>query len=586
MGNSPEEEEEFLLNHSQNSTKGGVKTIPFIIVNESCERVASFGLQPNMILYITKFYNMDAARASVLLNLWSALSNGLSIFGAFISDSYIGRFRAIAIGTISSLMGMIVLWLTAIFPQIRPLPCGQDQLDCNAATAAQLAVILSSFGLISIGAGFVRPCSIALGADQLENKENPDNERLMDTYFNWFYASVGISISVAMTVIVYIQDHFGWQVGFGVPVLLMVLSVSVYLIGSPLYIKAKPKGSLFTGLFQVSVAAFRKRHINVQLNYSDDCYYKAPESKQLKPSIDFRCLNRACIIEDPHMELKPDGKASDPWSLCFVEQVEIMKCFLRVLPMWSTCIMLLVSFGQPLSIYQLLTVDRHITRQFEIPAGSFGVIILLSLTIWIAFYDRALVPLLSRYTGLPTGISSFSRMGIGLFLGIVATALSAITETIRRNKAINAGFEDDPNAVLNMSFMWFVPQFALYGVAEGLNVVGQIEFVYSLFPKTMSSFAASLYTFGLAVASLINSLLVSMVDSITSAGGKTSWLATNINRGHLDYYCWLVTFLCVINFLYFLAICRFTDQHHHDGRSSLFPEVEEEHSENRRFHGA
>ncbi|KAG5568688.1 hypothetical protein H5410_064297 [Solanum commersonii] len=272
------------------------------------------------------------------------------------------------------------------------------------------------------------------------------------------------------------------------------------------------------------------------------------------------------------MELKPDGKASDPWSLCSVKQVKIMKCFLTVLPMWFTCIMLLVLFSQPLSIYQLLTVDRHITHQFEIPAGSFGMITVLSLTIWISFYDRALVPLLSR-------------MGIGLFLGIVATTLSAITETIRRNKAINARFEDDLNAVLNMSSMWFVPQLALYGVAEALNVVGQVEFIYSLFPKTMSNFAAALYTFGLALANLINSLLVSMMDSITLTGGKTSCLATNINRDHLDYYCWLMTFLCMINFLYFLAICRFTDQHHHDGRSSLFPEAEEEHSANKRFHG-
>ncbi|XP_055810251.1 protein NRT1/ PTR FAMILY 1.2-like isoform X2 [Solanum dulcamara] len=476
MENNPEQEE-CLLNHSQNTRKGGLKTIPFIIVNEACERLASYGLLPNLIIYITTFYHMEAARASILITLWSALSNGLAILGAFISDSYLGRYRAVAIGTISSLIGMIVLWLSTIIPQLRPLPCGPYQLDCNATTAAQLAVILCSFGLISIGAGFVRPCSIAFGADQLENKENPDNERLMDSYFNWFYASVGVAIVLAVTVIVYIQDHFGWQVGFGVPALLMVLAVSVFLIGSPLYKKAKPKGSLFTGLFQVAVAAFRKRHINVQLNYNDDCYYRAPESKLIEPSTDF------------------------------------------------------------------------------------------------------------RYTGQPTGLSTVSRMGIGLFLGIVASALSAITETIRCNKAIDAGFEDDPNGVINMSFMWFAPQLALYGVAEALNVVGQIEFIYSLFPKTMSSFAAALYTFGLAVASLISSLLVSVVDSVTSSGGNTSWLATNINRGHLDYFYWLTTFLCLINFLFYLIVCRFTE-HHHDGNSCLFPEAEEEHSKNKRFHGA
>lgn len=584
MGNNPEQEE-FLLNHSNTSRKGGLKTIPFIIVNESCERLASFGLQPNMIIYITTFYHMEAARASILISLWSALSNGLAILGAFISDSYLGRYRAVAIGTISSLIGMSVLWLTTMIPQLRPLLCGQNQHECSGTTAAQLAVILCSFGLISIGAGFVRPCSIALGADQLENKENPDNERVIDSYFNLFYASVGVSISLAVTVIVYIQDHFGWQVGFGVPALLMVLSVSIYLVGSPLYIKAKPKGSLFTGLFQVVVAAFRKRHINVHLNYNDDFYYTAPESELLEPSTDFRCLNRACIIQDPHMELKPDGNASDAWSLCSVQQVESLKCFLRVLPMWSTCLMLLVSFSQPLSIYQLKTLDRHISPQFEIPAGSFGMITLVTLTIWIAFYDRALVPLLSRYTGQPTGLSPITRMGIGLFLGIVATTLSAIAETIRRNKAINEGFEDDPNAELNMSCMWFAPQMALYGVAEAMNVVGQIEFIYSLFPKSMSSFAAALYTFGLSVSGLISSLLVSVVDSVTSAGGNTSWLASNINRGHLDYYAWLVTSLSVINFFYFLAICRFIEDHH-VGRSSLYPEAEEEHSHNTRVHGA
>ncbi|CAN4094752.1 unnamed protein product [Withania somnifera] len=538
-----------------------------------------------MILYITKFYHLEAARGSVLLGLWSALSNGLAILGAFISDSYLGRFRAVGIGTVSTLLGTSLLWLTTIFPQLRPLPCSEYQHGCNGTTAVQLAVILCSFGLMSVGAGFVRPCSIALGADQLENKENPDNERVIDSYFNWFYASVGVSVFLAVTVIVYIQDHFGWQVGFGVPALLMVLSIFVFLIGSPLFIKAKPKGSMFTGLVQVAVAAFRKRHINDQLNYNDNCYYRAPESNLLELSTDFRWLNRACIIQNPHMELTPDGKASDPWNLCCVEQVESMKCFLRVLPMWSTCLMLLVSFSQPLSLYQLLTLDRHIFPHFEIPAGSFGMITLVSLTIWIALYDRALVPLLSRYTGQPTGLSPVSRMGIGLFLGIVATALSAITETIRRNKAIEEGFEDDPNAVLNMSCIWFVPQLALYGVAEALNVVGQVEFIYTLFPKTMSSFAAAIYTFGLALASLINSLLVSVVDAVTSAGGNTSWLSSNVNRGRLDYFCWLTTFLSVINFLYFVVVCRFTE-HHRDGRSGLFPEAEEERSENRRLHGA
>lgn len=223
--------------------------------------------------------------------------------------------------------------------------------------------------------------------------------------------------------------------------------------------------------------------------------------------------------------------------------------------------------------------------EFEIPAGSFGVFTVLTLTIWVALYDRALVPLLSRYTGQPTGLSPVFRMGSGLIFSCVSMAISAITETIRRNKAIDEGFKDDPKAVINMSAMWFVPQFALMVVAEALNVVGQIEFIYTLFPKSMSSFSAAIYSVGLAVSSLIGSLLVSVVDGVTSAGGNTSWLSRNINRGHLDYYYWLITFLNIINFLYFLFICRFYE-HHHDVKSSLLLEVEEEQSENRLLNGA
>ncbi|KAK4379638.1 hypothetical protein RND71_001500 [Anisodus tanguticus] len=387
-----------------------------------------------------------------------------------------------------------MLGLTTTIPQFRPSP-RNNQHGCNGTTPFQFALILCSFGLISIGAGFVRPCSIAFGADQLDNKRNPDNERVIDSYFNWFYASVGASTFLAVTVILYIQDHFGWQVGFGVPAMLMVLSVSMFLMGSPLYVKVKGRGSLFIGLFQVVVAVFRKRHIDGQMNYNDECCYKAPESKILAPSTDFR-------------ELKLDGTASNPWSLCCVEQVKSLKSFLRVLPIWSTSFMPVVAMSVPLSIFQLKTMDRHVFpgHRFEIPAGSFSFFSIFTFDILECFYDRVVVPLLiSRY---PRGLSPVFRIGTGLVNSCVAMALAAITESIRRNKAIDEGFEDDPNAVLNMSVMWFVSQFALLGLAKALNSVGLIEFIYTQFPKNMSSFALAIYTVGIDIANLMCSFFL------------------------------------------------------------------------------
>ncbi|KAJ0755916.1 putative proton-dependent oligopeptide transporter family, MFS transporter superfamily [Helianthus annuus] len=72
--------------------------------NESIEKVASFGLSPNMIKYLMFDYHMSYARGTNVVLIWTAATNFLPIVGAFLSDSYIGRFLTIFLGSIFSLM--------------------------------------------------------------------------------------------------------------------------------------------------------------------------------------------------------------------------------------------------------------------------------------------------------------------------------------------------------------------------------------------------------------------------------------------------------------------------------------------------
>ncbi|KAK6788986.1 hypothetical protein RDI58_012785 [Solanum bulbocastanum] len=165
----------------------------------------------------------------------------------------------------------------------------------------------------------------------------------------------------------------------------------------------------------------------------------------------------------------------------------------------------------------------------------------------------------------------------------MSIALSAITESIRRQRAIEEGLEEDPNALVNMSALWFVPQYVLLGVAEATHGVGQVEFFYALFPKSMSSIASSMYTVGTAVSSLMGSILVSGVDWLSSTGGKTSWLSSNINKGHIDYFFWLLSFLSFLNFLYFLVVCRYYESGN-DGSNRLSHVEEEKECDYRLLH--
>ena len=73
------------------------------------------GMLPNMILYLMREYHMDAANGASVLFIWSFLTNALAIFGAFLSDAYLGRFRVIALGSFSSLIVSRILGLLQFF---------------------------------------------------------------------------------------------------------------------------------------------------------------------------------------------------------------------------------------------------------------------------------------------------------------------------------------------------------------------------------------------------------------------------------------------------------------------------------------
>ncbi|KAG9456122.1 hypothetical protein H6P81_000630 [Aristolochia fimbriata] len=547
----PPKQDEKTQEPDDQKKKGGLRTMPFIIANETFEKVASYGLLANMILYLKFDYNMTTAGGARVLFIWSATSNFLPLLGSFLSDSYMGRYRVIAFGSIVSLLGMISLWTTTVIQGARPRDC-PTYVDCETSNSSQLTLLYTSFALMSIGAGGIRPCSLAFGADQLHHPDKQKKTMILQSFFNWYYASVGLSLMVAVTVIVYLQDSAGWKLGFGIPAILMMISAALFYLGSPLYVKMKADKSLFTGFAQVVVAAVKNRQLPPPP--SGNWYHYNKGSKLIVPTSTLSFLNKACLKKNPEKDTNLDVLlATDPWSLCTVQQVEDLKSLIKLMPIWSTGIMLAVLLSQhTFQILQASTMDRHICPTFQIPAGSFGVFGILSLTLWVAIYDRILVPRLAKLTGNPRGLSLKHRMGIGLVLSCTATAVAAVVESHRRKRAIEQGLSNNGYGVVEMSAMWLVPQHCIMGLAEAFNIIGQIEFYYSELPKRMSSIGVALFALGMGVGNLIATVILGAVDDMSKAGGKESWVSNNINGGHYDYYYWVLTVLGGVNLFYFL----------------------------------
>jgi peptide/histidine transporter 3/4 len=137
---------------------------------------------------------------------------------------------------------------------------------------------------MSFGAGGIRPCSLAFAADQINNPKNPKNARIMKSFFNWYYVSVGVSVMFSVVFIVYIQVKAGWVIGFGIPVGLMLFSSVMFFLGSFMYVKVKPNKTLLAGFAHVIVASWKNRHLTLPYPNNSGLWYFHTGSNLVQPT--------------------------------------------------------------------------------------------------------------------------------------------------------------------------------------------------------------------------------------------------------------------------------------------------------------
>ncbi|XP_006838787.2 protein NRT1/ PTR FAMILY 2.13 [Amborella trichopoda] len=531
---------------------GGWKTMPYIIGNETFEKLATLGLLANFIVYLQTKYHLDQVFAANIIYIWSGVCNFLPLAGAFLSDAYLGRFGTLAFTSVASFMGMVVMTLTAALPGLRPRPCSRGS-TCEHPTAGQFSVLYASLFLLAVGAAGIRPCSLPFGVDQFD-PSTPKGRQGINSFFNWYYFSFTFAMMIALTLVVYIQSSVSWALGLGIPAFLMFGAVVMFFFGMKVYVYVEPEGSVFSSVCRVFVAAFRKRKLKMEEMVGCVMYEPEPVGTKLKLTDQFRFLSKAAIITDAD-ELNPDGSPVDPWRLCPVQQVEEAKCLLRVAPVWASgviCFTAVVQMGT-FSINQATKMDRHIGPNFKIPPGSLTVFAMLTLTFWIPIYDRVIVPALRPITMKETGITLLQRMGIGLFISIISMLAAAIVESHRRSSALTHPL---PDGLAAMSALWLVPQFVLSGLAEAFNAIGQIEFYYREFPENMRSLAGSLFFCTMAFANFLSSFIVNIIHRYTGKNGHPNWLENNLNLGRLDLFYYFIAGMGVVNLVYFMVCAK------------------------------
>ncbi|KAG6681688.1 hypothetical protein I3842_13G104400 [Carya illinoinensis] len=530
------------------SKRGGWITFPFITGAVVGLTLATGGWLSNLIVYLIQEFNVKSINAAQISNIASGCFSLFPVIGAVIADSFLGSFFVASISACISLLGIVLLALTATLDSLRPQPCDDGSRLCTPPSKLQYAVLYTALALACIGCGGSRFTLATMGANQFDKPKD------QGIFFNWYFFSLYTASAASYTAIVYIEDNLSWRLGFGLSAITNLIGLAFLLLGNRFYINDKIEGSPFTGLVRVIVATIRKRKVQLS-SKTEDYYYGQDGIAEIAiPSKKrFRFLNRAALQTEG--DVQSDGSVAKPWRICTMQQVEDLRKLIRILPLWSTGVFLSTPIGiqSSLTILQALTMDRNVGPHFKIPSGSILVFVLISTSIFLTIIDRFLCPMWQTLIG--SSPTPLQRIGVGHVLNTLSMATSALVESKRLNIAQAHHLQDQPSSIVPMSVMWLFPQLALVGIGEAFHFPGQVALYYQEFPASLKTTSTAMISMIIGIAFYLSTALVDLVRRVTG------WLPDNINDGRVDNVYWALVVVGVLNFgYYYLCACSYRYQ--------------------------
>ncbi|KAL6660140.1 hypothetical protein ACP70R_002262 [Stipagrostis hirtigluma subsp. patula] len=237
-----------------------------------CSYLAYSSITKNLVSYLKEVLHETNVVAARNVSTWQGTCYLTPLVGAFLADSYLGKYWTSLIFCTIFIIGMVMLILSAALPLIST--SSHVWLAWTDTVSYQHIIVFVGLYMVAIGYGGQNPCLTSFGADQFDHTDEEERNR-RSTFFNWRYFILNAASLVSGTIIVWVQDHEGWLLGFTIPALFVALGGATLLLGSTLYRIQKPRGSPVARVCQVLVAAAR----NFNKDLPSDCslLYELPE---------------------------------------------------------------------------------------------------------------------------------------------------------------------------------------------------------------------------------------------------------------------------------------------------------------------
>ncbi|KAH9709359.1 protein NRT1/ PTR FAMILY 4.6 [Citrus sinensis] len=497
---------------------GGMLAASFVLVVEILENLAYLANASNLVLYLSENMHLSPSKSANNVTIFMGTAFLLALLGGFLSDAFLTTYHIYLISAVVEFLGLIILTVQARSASLRPPECNPPNIPCQEVDGGKAAMLFLGLYLVALGVGGIKGSLPPHGAEQF-NEASPQGRKQRSTFFNYFVFCLSCGALIAVTLVVWIEDNKGWEWGFGISTITILLSIPIFLAGSSFYRNKIPSGSPLTTICKKLA---RK--------------WKRERTKQ------------------PSLILNPQQKASNSLTeQCTVQQVEEVKIVIKILPIFGCTIMLNCCLAQlsTFSVQQAATMNTKV-RSMKVPPASLPVFPVLFIMILAPVYDHVIIPFARKVTKSEMGITHLQRIGIGLVLSIIAMAVAALVEIKRKRVATDSGLLDSASP-LPITFFWIALQYLFLGSADLFTLAGLLEFFFTEAPTSMRSLATSLSFASLAMGYYLSTVIVSIVNDVTDHSGNKPWLSgSTINHYHLEKFYWLLCVLSALNFLHYL----------------------------------
>ena len=209
-----------------------LKVCSFILIQETCERLAYYGIQATIKSLLRNNYGFTDTQAGSFVGMFGGLTYVFALCSAVIADTYLGAYLTILIFSVIYMTGLVMICIAAV--------SFIDQL---------WMVYVSLWFLLAVGAGGIKSCVSVLGGQQYSPVDHKDK---ITQFFTLFYAAINLGALIGGIAVPQVAKYAdSYAIAYTIPAIAFGLATVVLMYGSPRYVRMKPQGSAVLKIFKV-----------------------------------------------------------------------------------------------------------------------------------------------------------------------------------------------------------------------------------------------------------------------------------------------------------------------------------------------